>query len=150
MSVDPRLRTDIAWAEAPGGRPVLAVYLDGGGVPTAGFGHTGHDIHLGQTYSEQQCYDWLDADINTAIDEASRLPEWAALNTSTRRNAVAECVFNLGEGHWTTEFPKTRAAIQRQDWPAASAALLNSPKWIAQVGMHRVQRLAGYLLSGSY
>lgn len=147
--IDPRLRHDIAWAEAPGGRPVLTGYPDGGGVPTAGYGHTGPDVVIGQLYTEQQCEDWLDADIEEAIDEASKLPEWATLNTSTRRNAVAECVFNLGVNHWLP-FHKTRDAIQRQDWQAAHDYLLQSPKWISEVHLPRVQRLADYLLRGSY
>jgi GH24 family phage-related lysozyme (muramidase) len=148
--MDTRLRHDIAWAEAPNGKPELTGYPDGGGVPTAGFGHTGPDVVIGQLYTEQQCYDWLDADIEEATDEAAALPEWVALNTSTRRNAIVECVFNLGIHHWISEFPKTRAAISREDWPAASMHLLNSPKWIAQVHLPRVQRLADYLLHGAY
>jgi GH24 family phage-related lysozyme (muramidase) len=148
--IDPRLLHDISWAEAPNGKPVLTGYPDGGGVPTAGFGHTGKDVAVGQVYTAQQCYDWLYADIETAHNEAAKLPEWSSLNTSARRNAIVECVFNLGERHWTTEFPKTRAAIQQQDWPAASAHLLESPKWIAQVHLPRVQRLADYLLHGAY
>lgn len=148
--IDQRLRHDIAWAEAPGGKPELVGYPDGGGVPTAGYGHTGPDVVIGQRYTEQQCEDWLAADIEEATDEAARLPEWSALNTSTRRNAIIECVFNLGIHHWTSEFPKTRRAVQVQDWITASAALLNSPLWIKQVHLSRVQRLAEYLLSGSY
>jgi GH24 family phage-related lysozyme (muramidase) len=151
---DPRLRRDVAFAEAPGGRPVLRGYLDTRGVPTAGYGHTGPDVVVGQLYTEQQCEDWLDADLDEATAEAQQLREWDFLDTDCRQNALIECVYNLGVNHWTAPpphgFPKTRAAMQRQDWPAVSANLLNSPEWIREVHLARVQRLAGYFLNGSY
>ena len=150
MSVDQRLLHDIKFSEAPGGRAELVGYADGGGVPTVGYGHTGPEVYVGMKISQVQADIWLDADIEEANEQAAQLPEWASLNTACRRNAIIECVFNLGDGHWKTEFPKTRAAIQRQDWPAAAQALLNSPLWIKQVHLSRVERLAEYLQRGSY
>lgn len=151
---DPRLRRDIALAEAPGGRPVLQGRLDTRGVPTAGYGHTGPDVVVGRLYTEQQCEDWLDADIDEAETEAQTLPEWAALDTDCRRNALTECIYNLGVHHWTAPpphgFPKTRAALQIQDWTTAAAQLLNSPEWVREVHLTRVARLAGYFRTGSY
>lgn len=152
--IDQRLRHDIAWAEALGGKPELVGYLDTRGVPTAGYGHTGSDVIVGQHYTEQQCEDWLAADIEEAETEARGLPEWAALDTDCRRNALTECIYNLGVHHWTSPpphgFPKTRAAIQVQNWPVAAANLLQSPEWIREVHLSRVQRLANYLLRGAY
>lgn len=154
MSVDQRLLHDIKFSEAPGGRAELVGYPDEGGVPTVGYGHTGPGVYVGMTITQAQADAWLEEDIEEANEQAAQLPEWASLNTACRRNAIIECVFNLGDGHWTAPaphgFPKTRAAIQRQDWVAASANLLNSPEWIKQVHLTRVQRLADYLLRGSY
>ncbi len=150
MSVDPRLRHDIAWAEAPGGVPVLVGYPDGGGVPTAGYGHTGPDVVIGQTYTAQQCEDWLDADIASHARQAQQTPEWQFLDTPCRCNAIVECVFNLGVKNWTDEFPGTRRSIRAQDWQGAHDNLLKSPLWIKQVHLPRVQRLANYLLWGAY
>jgi GH24 family phage-related lysozyme (muramidase) len=148
--MDPRLIQDVALAEAPGGVPVLLAYADGGGVPTVGFGHTGPGVVVGQLYSSPQCEEWLAEDLGNAADQAESLPEWLKLDTPCRQNAVIECVFNLGVGHWTAKFPATRAAIQQQDWQSAHDNLLASPTWIKQVGLMRVQRLANYLLWGNY
>ncbi len=146
MLLDPRLLADLRLAE--GLR--LVGYPDGGGVPTNGYGHTGKDVFIGQIITEAQAEAWLENDADSATAYAVTLPEWGSLDTPCRRNAVIECVFNLGIRKWTTLFPKTRAAIQAKDWSAAQAALLRSPLWVSEVGIGRVTRLAGYIGSGSY
>jgi GH24 family phage-related lysozyme (muramidase) len=150
MDIDPRLIHDIKWAEAPGGVAVLKGYPDGGGIPTAGYGHTGPGVFIGKIYTQQQCDDWLAADLQKFTTRAQELPEWPVLDTPCRQNAIIECVFNLGGRHWTSEFPVTRRAIQQQDWQSAHDHLLKSPEWIREVGIHRVTRLANYLLTGTY
>lgn len=150
MNIDPRLLHDIKFAEAPGGKACLIGYADGGGVPTAGYGHTGPDVAIGAVYTQEQCDDWLDDDVAEAAIGAQRSPEWQFLDTPCRCNAVVECIFNLGDTHWLTEFPGTRAAIRRQDWQSAHDNLLKSPLWIKEVGIDRVKRLAQYLLWGAY
>jgi GH24 family phage-related lysozyme (muramidase) len=150
MDIDPRLDHDVRWAEAPGGKPVLVGYPDGGGVPTAGYGHTGPDVLIGRTYTAQQCEDWLVADLTRFSLRAQTLPEWTALDTPCRQNAIIECIFNLGDSHWYSEFPATRRSILAQSWQAAHDNLLNSPLWIKEVGIGRVTRLANYLLTGEY
>jgi GH24 family phage-related lysozyme (muramidase) len=143
---DTRLLFDIERAE--GCR--LVGYPDGGGVPTVGYGHTGPEVYVGMTITQTQAISMLSADIDEAAAQAQTLPEWSALDTDCRRNALIECIFNLGEGHWKAEFPKTRAAIQAQDWSAAYSNLLNSPQWVRQVGAGRVNRLAMYFRDGWY
>lgn len=150
MLLDPRLLNDLRFAEAPGGKAVLIGYADGGGVPTNGYGHTGADVYIGQVIGQAQADNWLNNDADSATAYAVTLPEWGSLDTPCRRNAIIECVFNLGFTKWKTLFPKTRAYIQTADWINAQQALLDSPLWISQVGLGRVSRLAGYIGSGSY
>ena len=150
MDIDPRLIHDIQWAEAPGGIAVLVGYADGGGVPTAGYGHTGPDVFIGRLYSPQQCNDWLAADLQRFALRAQTLPEWSALDTPCRQNAIIECIYNLGDAHWYSEFPATRHSISVKDWQGAHDNLLDSPKWIEEVKIERVTRLANYLLTGVY
>lgn len=146
--VDPRLLADIQRAESC----KLTAYRDSRGFWTIGWGHlldqtidwTGHTIDQATADS------LLLLDIEERQSEAQTLPEWDALDTPCRQNAVTECVFNLGLAHWHNEFPATRASIQAQMWLAAQANLLDSPAWVAQVGRYRVSRLAGYLGTGAY
>lgn len=130
----------------------LIAYLDTLGNWTVGYGHllaagvdwSGHEIT--QATADQL----LSLDLDSRAAQAATLPEWSALDTPCRRNAVIECVFNLGFGHWQREFPATRAAIRGQRWMDAAKNLLNSPEWVMQVGLPRVSRLAAYLQNGSY
>jgi hypothetical protein len=107
-------------------------------------------VYVGQVITKALALYWLEGDLIDATNQAMKLAEWSALDTPCRRNAVVECIFNLGVGHWTTEFPKTRAALSARDWPQAQSCLLASPLWIKEVGLGRVQRLANYIGSGFY
>lgn len=130
----------------------LIAYKDGEGYWTIGYGHlldqsidwTGHEI------TQDTADQLLAQDIDARAAQAALLPEWTALDTPCRQNAVIECIFNLGASHWVKEFPRTRSDIKVQSWKAAAADLMNSPEWIKEVGRARVARLAGYLQSGSY
>ena len=53
----------IAPSEAPNGTPVLQTYLDTGNVPTNCFGHTGPDVKLGQTKTQDQCIESFAQDL---------------------------------------------------------------------------------------
>ena len=148
QTIDPRLLADLKRAE--GCR--LVAYRDPLGKWTIAFGHlldqsidwTGYEI--GQDAADGL----LVQDVLARTAQVATLPEWSALDTAARQNALIECVFNLGQGHWVSEFPKTRAALQAKQWIPAATNLLNSPTWVAQVGRPRVARLAGYFQSGSY
>jgi GH24 family phage-related lysozyme (muramidase) len=131
----------------------LTAYRDQEGNWTIGVGHLLEPQTkdwTAYTIAPAQSDAYLMDDISGTQSECERLPEWAYLNTTCRQNAVLECVFNLGIDHWTAEFPKTRAAIEIQDWQAAHDHLLASPEWVAEVGIDRVLRLANYLLWGAY
>lgn len=152
--IDPRLLADIKRAEddkhVEGTN--FHAYRDTLGNWTGPYGHlldqtidwTGHE------FSQATGDGLLATDVIERTAQVHTLPEWASLDTDCRRNAVIECVFNLGLGHWQREFPATRAAIQAASWSLASANLLRSPTWVKQVGLKRVARLAGYLSNGSY
>lgn len=148
MIVDPHLLSDIKQAEGC----KLVAYRDTRGKWTIGYGHlldqsvdwSGYEI------TQATADGMLAQDIAERTAQAATLPEWPSLDTDCRRNAVSECVFNLGIKHWVTEFPKTRAAIAARQWQSAANNLLASPEWIKDVGRARVARLAGYLQSGSY
>lgn len=146
--MDQQLIADVNLAE---GRRLTA-YRDTRGFWTAG---VGHKLPVGQDYTNiaytpAQSDSWLASDLDVAEAQAARLDEWSMLNTPCRCNALVECVFNLGLGHWIIEFPHTRAALKVQDWNTAYTALLDSPEWISEVGFGRVNRLANYFLTGVY
>ena len=79
-------------------------YADIHGVPTAGMGHTGPAVRVGQTYSQAQIDNWAASDMQTA---ATRLlwaigqPAIDGLN-DYQYSALLSFVFNEGEkASWT-------------------------------------------------
>lgn len=154
LVIDPRLLADLKRAEDDKhveGTDFHA-YRDTLGNWTGPYGHLlDQSIDwAGQTWTQATGDSILSADVAERTDQVHTLAEWSALDTDCRRNAIIECVFNLGLKHWITEFPKTRASIRAQSWTVAAANLLASPEWIREVGRSRVARLAGYFASGSY
>lgn len=145
---DPRLIADLKRAEGC----KLVAYRDGRGFWTIGFGHLLDQSHdwTGYTIDMVTALGYLNGDADKAVFLAQQLPEWGMLDTDCRRNALTECIYNLGKTHWTSEFPATRSALQSMSWQLASKNLLNSPLWIQQVGLCRVSRIAGYFASGQY
>ncbi len=143
--IDPDLLRDIERAEGFS----LTAYKDSLGFWTIGYGHllpSGHDW-TGYTITQAQADTWLDDDIEMARASAQRLPEWTALDTPCRQNAVIELVFNMGF-KWK-QFAQTRLDIQNKAWQKAHDDLLDS-LWAKQVGPTRSNRLADYLLTGVY
>lgn len=146
MIADIRLVNDLKLAE--GCR--LVAYRDSRGLWTIGYGHlldqsidwSGHEIT--QTVAD----DLLEQDLESAITQAAHLFEYRCLNTDCRRNALIEIIFNMGLNHWYG-FKQCRHAIMQDDWQAAHDQLLDSA-WATQVGPARSQRLANYLLTGTY
>jgi len=144
--LDPILRRDIQRAE----KRVLVAYKDIEGFWTVGDGHklpVGPDW-TGLTWTDAQADKQLDDDILDAWNHAQKLPEWTALDTRARINALVELVFNMGCNKWQT-FIKARAAIRHQNWKCVSDELKDST-WYNQVHATRADRLRDYFLTGSY
>lgn len=144
MSDLARLRLDIETAE--GFRRIA--YKDTRGFWTAGYGHFLDQTRdwSGVSFPLDQIQQWLDEDIGRALAQAQKLPEWNALDTDARENAVGELVFNMGLGTWES-FTTCRLYLQRRVWAYAHDDLLKT-RWAQQVGSARSQRIADYILTG--
>ena len=75
----------------------LKAYLDTGGVPTIGVGHT-KGVKMGQTASEAQVDAWLKEDLAHA--EATVLKLVKVKLSDNQFAALSSFVFNLGEGQF--------------------------------------------------
>lgn len=73
----------------------LQAYLDGGGVPTIGYGHT-KGVKLGQECTMAQAVQWLREDVQEAVDAVNRLVK-VKINQA-QFDALVDFVFNLGAG----------------------------------------------------
>jgi GH24 family phage-related lysozyme (muramidase) len=142
---DPRLVADLDAAE----HCQLVAYRDTEGFWTIGWGHLMDQTvdQTGVTWTQAQADAQRQLDINSATAFAQTLPEWDALDTDCRQNAVIELCFNMRK-RWLA-FANTRHAIQARDWQAAHDGLLNS-LWASEVHATRANRLADYLLTGQY
>lgn len=142
---DQRLVADVKAAEGHS----LTAYKDTLGYWTIGYGHllqSGVDW-TGHTITQETADQLLSMDLDEADQHALNLPEVPGLN-ACRTNAVIELVFNMGLQHWVG-FSHCRDAIGHARWQEAHDQLLQS-LWAKQVGPHRSQRIAGYLLTGAY
>jgi GH24 family phage-related lysozyme (muramidase) len=75
---------------------VLTVYLDGGGVPTGGYGHTGPDLPpVGTSLSDEQIEGWFRGDVAEAEAEVNRLAGDLPL-TQGMFDALVSFEFNTG------------------------------------------------------
>lgn len=146
--MDPRLVADIKNAEGCN----LRAYRDTLGYWTIGYGHKLAIVAINlpsqfQEITQAQADEFLTGDLAIAQGRAQALPEWKFLDTPCRQNAVIELEFNMA-GKWKL-FAQTRLDIQNQNWQKAHDDLLNS-LWAKQVGPTRSNRLANYLLEGTY
>jgi GH24 family phage-related lysozyme (muramidase) len=141
-----RLYSDLKTAE--GVR--CQAYKDSRGYWTGGVGHfLDQSVDwTGQRFSPGQVDAWLQQDVATAIANAQAQPEWKALDTDARQNALCELVFNMGTAKWDG-FVHDRQAMSAQDWPTVKAQLADSA-WAKQVGTARSQRIENYLLTGEF
>lgn len=121
----------------------LRVYQDQYGHLTVGYGHN-LDAH---GVSEAIATALLEEDITRATsDVLSRIPAAMSLD-EVRRAVLVAMAFNIGIGG-LLGFTDLLAAIERQDWPAAAKAILES-KYARQVG-ERAHRLADQMIEGVY
>lgn len=75
----------------------LKTYLDPVGIPTIGWGHTGHDVHMGQTITRDQAEMLLRADIAHAATAVSAATH-SVPTTGNEFSAMVSLAFNIGVG----------------------------------------------------
>lgn len=77
----------------------LTAYMDGGGVWTIGWGHTGREVHEGLTCTQEQADAWFDQDVAVAVNALNK-----ALDVAVNQNqfdALVSFTFNVGVRHAT-------------------------------------------------
>lgn len=79
----------------------LESYLDTGGVPTIGWGHTGKEVKLGQHISLTQAIALLAADVGWAEDVVHGLTH-DVLTNDNQFSAMVSLTFNIGQGQFKT------------------------------------------------
>jgi GH24 family phage-related lysozyme (muramidase) len=136
LTVDPRLAADLDASE----KNELEAYLDTEGFWTIGRGHrlptpAPGKSWQGFTISEDVSDRFALEDALKATKAARNLPEWKALDTPCRQNALIELCFNMGPGSWGKWTP-TRALMQAGDWEAVKNHLLAS-LWASQIQPHK-------------
>jgi lysozyme len=78
----------------------LVGYADSGGIPTAGYGHTGPEVKVGQTYTQAQADAWLAADVGWAETIVERDTIYAL--DQHQFDALTLLCFNIGAGAFRT------------------------------------------------
>lgn len=73
----------------------LTAYIDVDGVLTIGYGHTGPDVHVGQTITIEEAGRLLAGDIDEAREQTRKLCPGL---TGNRLDAITDFVFNEGSG----------------------------------------------------
>lgn len=120
----------------------LAPYRDTGGQWVIGYGHllTGPDhIKLGQQITPSRAQELLLADIAIAVRGCERLwPHFSDFPDAAQR-VLVETSFLVGSTR-LARFRNLRAAVSREDWPAAAQALKQSKL------AHQVKRRAARLV----
>jgi len=76
----------------------LTAYQDCAGIWTIGFGHTGPDVHKGQTISEFEAEAMLRADLSAAVACVNRAV--TAPITQPQFDALVDFCFNAGRGNF--------------------------------------------------
>jgi lysozyme len=100
----------------------LIAYLDTRGIWTIGWGHTGHEVKEGLSWTQEQA----DQQLNTDIGEVD-LALQCGLGVDVNQNqwdALTSFVFNVGSGAFETS--TLRKCLLKNDFVGASAEF---PKW---------------------
>lgn len=103
-------------------------YLDTGGVPTNGVGHTGPDVHMGQEVSMDQVNAWLTEDLKEAEDAVNRLVKVPL--TQGQFDALVSFTFNLGE-----EQLKKSTLLRKLNGGDYSGAANEFKRWVYDDGV---------------
>lgn len=106
----------------------LEAYLDGGGVPTIGWGHTGPEVALGQTCTVEQAGEWFVHDTQKAVNEVIASIDVAL--TANQFDALVAFTYNVGvsaEAHSTL-----CKLVNAKNFTAVPAAFM---KWVYVKGV---------------
>jgi lysozyme len=99
----------------------LLAYLDTGGIPTIGYGHTGPDVYLGLVWTQIQANAELIHDLHCAQTLLlSYSPSVASLPGPLA--ALTDFVFNLGVGNYRTS--TLCRDVNAGNWVAAKQQIL--------------------------
>ncbi len=92
----------------------LAAYLDGGGVPTIGYGHTA-GVRMGMVWTRAQADEALQADMREATETIARHVDADVINELPQLayDALCDFVFNLGSQALINLKNKTPTGIAR-------------------------------------
>jgi lysozyme len=103
-----------------------AVYLDSVGVPTVGYGHTGPEVHLGDTWTDIQIEEAFAKDLDEfekAINQNVRV----AL-TQSQFDALVSFAYNVGAGASTRAF-ESSTMLRYINAGEMGAAALEFNRW---------------------
>jgi lysozyme len=122
-------------------------YNDSLGYVTIGYGFC-VDKRIGNGMTEAQASYLLQDELNSCEIQLSHFSWYTGIDNTVRQEALIELCFNMGLPH-LLEFKQMIAAIQSNDFSAASADLLNS-LWAKQVHETRANNIANRLKNGVY
>jgi lysozyme len=139
MNID-QLRKELAEDEGC----VFEIYLDHLGYPTFGIGHLirASDPENGQpvgtSVSEDRVKQAFEADIETVLEDCTRLYDNFYLLPEEVQLIIANMMFNLGYPR-LSKFKGMRASVDAKDWNGAADEMVDS-RWYKQV-TNRAERL---------
>lgn len=103
----------------------LKAYLCPGGQPTVGYGHTGPDVELGMTITQEQADLLLQQDVQKHSQQLDRVLRENDVNVNTNQYcALLSFVFNLGIGNFKNS--TMLKYLKEGDYKKAAAEF---PKW---------------------
>lgn len=99
----------------------LEAYLDGGGVPTIGYGHTGSLVKLGLVWTQAQADSTLAADLISHYQSLLAVSPNLQRTAAGRQAALTDFVYNLGIGQYIHSI--LRSAVDCGAWQAVKTQL---------------------------
>lgn len=100
----------------------LDAYLDVAGIPTIGWGTVGTDIHLGLSWTQEDCDKILIADLDHVQSQVKKVLQVDL--TDNEFSAICSLIYNIGIGN----FKKSTLldCLNEREWDLAAAEF---PKW---------------------
>lgn len=124
-----------------------SAYLDTLGVPTIGVGHTGPEVYIGLSWTDDQIAKALDTDIQHAADGLIAVLPWITSIDSVRFAYLISMAFQLGV-QGVLQFKNTLGAIRDQRWNDAAGGIRAS-LWHSQT-FSRAERCARAMETGEW